>query len=291
MARKPSEKKKLVSRLQNKFRLVVMNVNTFEEKFSLVLSPLNVFTWGGLTLIITILLVSMVLAFTPLREFIPGYADVNTRRNATRALLRADSLMQTQQLKDKYIENLRLILEGEIPDSIGTTIDSEAAINFDTISSAVSKEDSMLREEMEAQIRYNIALNDETPNGDNITGFTFFSPMRGPITAHFNLQEKHYGVDVVAPRNEAVKATLDGTVILSNWTSETGHVIQIQHDNNLVSIYKHNSVLLKQVGDRVKAGEPIAIVGASGELTTGPHLHFELWFNGRAINPENYMSF
>ena len=291
MAQRTSEKTKLVTRLQNKFRLVVMNVNTFEEKFSLVLSPLNVFTWGGLIVIVLVLLVSMMLAFTPLREYIPGYADVNTRRNATRAIMRSDSLNRVKDLNDRYLSNLFIILNGGVPDSVGTTIEQDPEANYEMVQAGVSKEDSLLREEMEAQIRFSIPEGEEAGSPNDISNFTFFSPLRGPLTAQFNLQEKHFGVDVVAPRNEAVKATLDGTVVIATWTAETGHVIQIQHENNLISVYKHNSVLLKSAGDRVKAGEPIAIVGESGELSTGPHLHFELWFNGRPIDPANYMVF
>jgi murein DD-endopeptidase MepM/ murein hydrolase activator NlpD len=115
--------------------------------------------------------------------------------------------------------------------------------------------------------------------------------VNGIVTNSFKGSENHFGTDIVAGPNEVVKATLDGTIILSTWTIETGNVVQIQHDNDLISVYKHNAEILKNMGKRVKAGEPIAIIGNSGELTTGPHLHFELWYKGKPVNPEEYITF
>lgn len=143
---------------------------------------------------------------------------------------------------------------------------------------------------IETEEKYNL-FNKAGSTPGNISNFIFLQPLKGAITNRFNIKKQHYGVDVVAPKNEAIKATLDGTVIFAEWTVETGYVIQLQHADNIVSIYKHNSVLHKKVGDHVKAGEVVAIVGNSGEFSTGPHLHFELWYNGIPINPEDYMMF
>ena len=291
MAQQKPQKK--LARLRNKFRLVVMNVDSFEERFSLVLSPLNIFTWGGLVLLALIILVVVLIAFTPLREWIPGYLDENTREQATYAALQADSLAAELNANERYLYNLQLILEGKNPDSLAADAPEAPApeINYDTISGKVSPEDLKLREQMETALEYDLVFGEGTPSESSIRSFTFFSPIQGVVTSRFNLSEKHYGIDVTAPKDEPIKATLDGTVIMATWTYDTGHIIQIQHANNLVSVYKHNSVLLREVGDNIKAGDPVAIIGESGELTSGPHLHFELWFNGRPIDPENYIVF
>ena len=149
----------------------------------------------------------------------------------------------------------------------------------------------MLRDEIESEEQYNLLATDEGDASKGIAAFFFFTPLKGLVTASFDPGKEHYGVDVAAAKNEAVKACLEGTVIIATWTSETGHVIQVQHGNNLVSVYKHNSVLLKKSGDRVNAGEAIAIIGESGELSSGPHLHFELWYEGKPVDPSEFMTF
>jgi murein DD-endopeptidase MepM/ murein hydrolase activator NlpD len=163
---------------------------------------------------------------------------------------------------------------------------------YDTIHSLKkSSQDSMLRKEIESQDRYTLGVKDNSSFANNASGFLFFPPAKGTVTNRFDPVTKHYGIDIVANANEAVKSTLDGTVLIANFTSETGYVIGIQHSNNLLSFYKHNSSLLKKPGDFVKAGEVIAIIGNSGELSSGPHLHFELWYNGIALDPRKYISF
>jgi murein DD-endopeptidase MepM/ murein hydrolase activator NlpD len=284
-------KRKIIKRLRNKFRLVVMNDDTFEVKFSMLLSPLNLFTWGGLIVVALVILTISFVAFTPLREFIPGYADLNTRREASYAILKVDSLTKELALNAKYLDNIKRVM-------LGRTLyeeDSLRKLNEQKTSSKIeyslSKEDSILRAKIEKEDRYNINLSQSSNRSENMRNLFFFTPLKGLVSSSFNTKEGHYGVDVIGPKNEIIKATLDGTVILATWTSETGHIIQIQHANNLVSIYKHNSVLLKKTGDIVRAGEGIAIIGESGELTTGPHLHFELWYNGSPIDPQDFMIF
>lgn len=279
---------KKLQKLKNKYRLVILNDDTFEEKISLRLSQLNVFTIVGLVSLLLIVLVIILIAFTPLREFIPGYANVNIRKEGIRNTFRADSMEISMAQKDLYIDNLRHIIQG---DSIyfdeKTVVDT--TVNYQNITNTPIPEDSILRNMIESEERYN--LFSVTEGASNISSFIFFSPLKGTVTNRFNLKKQHFGIDIVAPKNETIKATLDGTVIFAGWTSETGYVIQLQHDDNLVSIYKHNSVLHKKEGDYVRAGEVIAIVGNSGELSTGPHLHFELWYNGTPLNPEDYMMF
>lgn len=286
---KPKGRKALLSKLKNKYRLVIMNDATFEEKLSFRLTPLNVFTVGGTFLIVfTVSLVALI-AFTPIREFIPGYSDVNTRKNALLAVLKVDSLENALLARDIYIQNIANILEGKITkEELEIKVDS--ALKYKNIYLVKSPQDSILRAQIESEDKYNIALKDESIR-KSMSAYFFFAPLNGYITASFNPREDHYGIDIVGPENEAIKATLEGTVILASWTNDNGYVLQIQHPNNIISVYKHNSALLKKVGDYVKAGEPIAIIGSSGENSTGPHLHFEIWYNGIPINPQEYIIF
>lgn len=283
------DKPKKFQRLKHKYRLVILNDDTFEEKVSLRLSQLNVFVVVGMSSLILILLVILLIAFTPLREFIPGYANVNVRKQGVENFLKSDSIEVVLAENNLYIDNIKHIIQGKpIKFDDKTFIDSAA--NYTDIKNEPIEEDSALRNMVETEEKYNLFNKAGSASG-NISSFIFLQPLKGVVTNRFNIKKQHFGIDVVAPKNEAIKATLDGTVIFAEWTVETGYVIQLQHADNIVSIYKHNSVLHKKVGDHVKAGEVIAIVGNSGELTTGPHLHFELWYNGIPINPEDYMMF
>lgn len=284
------KKKKLITKLKSKYRLVILQDDSFAEKFSLILSPLNVFTLIGSIIIVLVILVISLVAFTPLKEFIPGYADENLRRNALQAVLKADSLESELEFKSKYLENLVYILNGEEPQN-HLVQNGDSTKKYDNITVKKSKEDSILRAQIEAEDKYELVANDSKSTNKSISSFFFFTPLSGTVTSSFNSKENHYGVDIAAGENEAIKATINGMVIFAAWTNTEGYVIQIQHENNLISCYKHNSVLLKKAGDYVNAGEAIAIIGNSGELSTGPHLHFELWYNGIPLNPQEYISF
>jgi len=283
------QKPKKLQRLKNKYRLVILNDDTFEEKVSLRLSQLNVFVGLGISSLVLITLVIILIAFTPLREFIPGYTDVNLRRQGIENSLKVDSLQRMLMQKDLYLDNIKHIIQGK-PLQLNDEKLIDTVTNYSGITNDKIDEDSILRASIESEEKYNLFSTAGSTPG-NISSFIFFSPLKGTLTNRFNIRKEHYGVDVVAPKNEAVKATLDGTVIFAEWTSETGYVIQIQHANNLITIYKHNSVLHKKAGEHIKAGEVIAIVGNSGELSTGPHLHFELWYNGQPLDPEEYIMF
>lgn len=289
MARHKKDKPKKFQRLKNKYRLVVLNDDTFEEKISLRLSRLNVFFIVGMSSLILVVLVTIIIAFTPLREFIPGYANVSIRKQGVENFLKSDSIEVVLAQNNLYIDNLRSIIMGK-PISFDEKSFIDSTINYKNITNEPIEEDSILRKMIETEEKYNLFKKAGT-TPENISGFIFFNPLKGTVTNRFNMKKQHFGIDVVAPKNEAIKATLDGTVIFAEWTAETGYVIQLQHANNLISIYKHNSILHKEPGDHVKAGEVIAIVGNSGEYSTGPHLHFELWYNGIPINPEDYMMF
>ncbi|MCF6169936.1 MAG: M23 family metallopeptidase [Bacteroidales bacterium] len=281
-------------KLRNKYRLAVFNDQTFEERFSFRLTRLNVIAIVSSLSISFIILAFFIIAYTPIKEYIPGYPNVGEKKQLYRLNIVADSLLNDIRQKNLYIQNIKNIIEDKdiIEDSVPAP---ESKPGYDTITLHKSVEDSLLRAEFENQNMYNLYFNEFEQNRESsrssIRSFNFFTPINGVITSRFGVTEKHYGIDIVASHNEAVKSTLDGTVIFTDWTLETGYVIAVQHARNLISFYKHNSVLLKEQGEHVNAGDPIAIAGESGELLSGPHLHFELWFNGTPVNPEEYIIF
>ncbi|MFL5764742.1 MAG: M23 family metallopeptidase [Bacteroidia bacterium] len=289
MAEQKENKRNLLQRLRHRYRLVVMNDDTFEENFSLRLTPLGfLILLGSITIIMTILVTSLI-AFTPIREYIPGYADVGMRRELINMAMRSDSLEQALVEQNLFNQNITNVLKGNIrADSTGSKPNKNK--DYEKVKLGASASEAALKQQIESQDQYSLAYGTESSKS-GISNFFFFTPLKGIVSDQFNAKERHYGVDIVGPENEPIKVALDGTVILSTWSSETGYTISVQHSNNLVSVYKHNSVLLKKAGDFVKAGEAIAIIGNSGEQTTGPHLHFELWYNGTAIDPQGYMVF
>jgi murein DD-endopeptidase MepM/ murein hydrolase activator NlpD len=211
------------------------------------------------------------------------------RRELIALTMRSDSLEQALIDQNVFTNNVNNVLKGNIKsDSAQNKPDKNKA--YDKLQLNATQNEAALKKSIESQDQYSLAYGTES-NKSGISNFFFFTPLKGIVSSQFNNKEQHYGIDIVGPENEAIKAALDGTVILATWSSETGYTITLQHSNNLISVYKHNSVLLKKVGDYIKAGEPIAIIGNSGEQTTGPHLHFELWYNGTAINPQDYMVF
>ena len=280
--------KRMLQRLKKRFRLVIMNEDSLEESASFSLKPLNVFVFAGLTVILLITLTTLLIAFTPLKEYVPGYADVNMQRRVYNLVLKADSMQRKLEARDNYINNIRDIINGNIS-TVQPEKKNSQTVRYDTVQQLKkSMADSILRKEIESQNPLTLRAN-QTSGG--ISGFLFFPPLKGTVTSRYDASVKHFGIDIVSNANEPIKATLDGTVILSNFTSETGYVIAIQHGNNLISFYKHNSALLKKAGDFVKAGEVVAIIGNSGELSSGPHLHFELWYNGTPLDPRKYVAF
>jgi murein DD-endopeptidase MepM/ murein hydrolase activator NlpD len=236
-----------------------------------------------------LIIVISIIAYTPVRELIPGYPDEKTVRNIYLNNYRLDSLELEIAKRDAYFENLRRVIAGEKPENMGRSNDSlpsRSAVKY-----TKPREDSLLRNMVEPKDQYGLSIREQKGVRPALFNVLFFPPVKGIVTNIYNSTESHYGTDIVAGANEVVKATLPGTVTMSGWTLETGNVIQIQHSDNIISIYKHNAELLKHMGDRVKAGDPIAIIGNSGELTTGPHLHFELWYNGTPLNAQDYISF
>jgi len=279
-----------ISKWRYKYRFIVYNDYTFEEVWQLKLSKMNVFIILGSSVVFLIVLTTILIAFTHLREFIPGYPDGNMRRNIIINAYRLDSLERELEIRDQYFVNLNNIISGKEPNDFQSIQDT--SMDYSEIIFTRSLEDSLLRLEIEMEEQYNLSVGEENRSEDNLSSIHFFAPIKGMVTSPYNPAESHFGTDIVGSPNSVVSATLDGTVVLATWTMETGYVIQIQHNNNLISVYKHNAELLKEVGAIVKAGESIAIVGSSGELfTTGPHLHFELWLNGSPLDPEKYVLF
>lgn len=284
---KIQKKRKLKQKLIDKYRLVILNEDTFQEKFSLKLSLLNVFVFGGIFSILLISFTTLLIAFTGLREYIPGYSSSSLKRKATQLIYQADSLKMRLAVIDHFVKAVQPVLTGEIsPDKIDSIRVDAQNMAFYNQKLAATKEDSLFREKVERKNRFPLLEGVEGK-----TKVVFFSPLTGSISQDFSRNDKHYAIDIVAKKGIPVKVIADGTVILAEWTAETGYVIAVQHADEFISIYKHNGTLLKEQGDVVKSGEAIASVGATGELSTGPHLHFELWNNGIPVNPKDYIDF
>jgi murein DD-endopeptidase MepM/ murein hydrolase activator NlpD len=285
--KKEKRTKKIKHKLLNKYRLVVLNEDTFEERFTFKLNRLNVFVFSIISALILISLTTILIAFTPLREYIPGYSSVSLKKKATRLAYKTDSLQLVININEQYLSSIKKVLTGDVKtvDFNKDSIIEAAELDRSELDLNPSKEDSLLRDKVSLEDKYNPLVNNSEIN------FVLFPPVKGIISDGFSAKEKHYAVDVVTSKDAPVKATADGTIIFSEWTSETGYVIIIEHTNNLISAYKHNSLLLKRQGELVKAGEVIAKAGNTGELSTGPHLHFELWSDGYPINPSDFIDF
>ena len=276
--------------LRNKYRLVILNDDSFAEKFSLRLSPLGlIILLGSVTIFMTALVISLV-AFTPFREYIPGYGNVNDRKDIIALSAKSDSLENTLISRDWYINNLLNVFSAKTEGKTAKPL-KDSTGKYANIDIKPSEQDLKLRSDIETN-QLESTNNMVSANKINaLSNFFFFTPVKGIITNSYSLKEEHFGVDIVAKENELIKATLDGTVVFAGFTTDDGYVIQIQHSNNLTSAYKHQSNITKKIGDFVKAGEPIGVIGNTGESSKGPHLHFELWYNGFAINPQDYVVF
>lgn len=288
MAAKP-KKRSLFKGFKNKYRLSIFKDQTYEEVLTFRLTKLNLLSVVGTSIILLIVLTTVLIAFTPIREFIPGYTDVNLRRQVYLNAILLDSLENQLRIRDQYYGNILDIIAGREPRSFD--VGTDTTIRIEDIRFTRSVEDSLLRLQVEGEDQFSLTVPEGRSGAVTVPAILFFPPVKGLIINPFSPTNNHYGVDLVTEPDQPVKAVLDGTVTVATWTLETGYIIQIQHANNFLSFYKHNAELLKSAGDMVRAGETIAIVGNSGELTTGPHLHFELWRNGAPLNPEEYIVF
>ena len=283
-----SQKKKLAKKLLHKYRLVILNEDTFEERFAMKLTRLNVFIFGSLFALLLIGFTTVFIAFTPIREYIPGYTSPTLQKQAITLEQKTDSLMNLTRMNELYMASIKDVLNGQV---------SSETINKDSIYAALAAEvdpenlnpsraDSILREKVDNEDKYNLF-----ESAQSVKNFVFFPPVKGTVSSGFSIEEQHYAVDIAVPKNTPVKAAADGRVVLASWTSDSGFVIVVDHGNQLLSVYKHNSSLTKTQGELVKAREVIAISGSSGELSTGPHLHFELWNDGNPIDPLAFIDF
>jgi murein DD-endopeptidase MepM/ murein hydrolase activator NlpD len=246
-----------------------------------------VFTITSLSSAIIVILVILLIATTGLREYIPGYPKAEYRQILIYNALRVDSLENELAKRDEFFKGIQAIISGDVPED-NLVIDS--AIGTYDIAFTEYNHDSVFQDKLLAE-QLSLSIQNSETNKTGLSQLNFFVPVKGLVTNHFNSVADHFGVDLVSDPNARISSVLPGTLIFSGWTIETGYVIYIQHESDLVSVYKHNAELLKKTGDKVKAGEAIAIIGNSGELSTGPHLHFELWHNGTALNPEQFIDF
>ncbi len=283
--------------LKHTYRLVIMNNETFEEIGSYRLSLLNVYIALSTIVVVVALGVVSLIAFTPLRKYIPGYGDVNQNQELYELVREMEALERDMNVHRNYADNMRRVLVGDVEteeDVTKVNIDSsEQQIEINAV--VPSEIDEQLRREVELQEVGAIAQSGRTTNlalsGVPLEQMFFTAPVNGEISAGYMPDKKHHGVDILAPKNTAIKAVMDGYVFLSDWTLETGNTVGIQHANNVISFYKHNSVLLKKAGSYVRAGEAVAIIGNTGTLSDGPHLHFELWYRGSSVDPTEYINF
>jgi murein DD-endopeptidase MepM/ murein hydrolase activator NlpD len=284
-----NDKKK--SNWRDKYRFSVINDTTFEEIWRVRLTQYNAFLLITALVLFIIGATTALIAFTNLREFIPGYPDVTMRRNILMSAIRLDSLDRELALRDKYFANLNAIVSGNEPVDLFSIQDTTR--NYKGITFRNTPEDSALRAKVEKEDRYNLTLGPTSLESvTSLAGLHFFPPVKGIVSGKYDVRTKHFGTDIVTKPKSPVSAALDGTVIFTGWTVETGYVIELQHPNNIVSVYKHNASLLKETGDLVRAGEAISIVGDSGELyTSGPHLHFEIWYKGSPLDAEKHIFF
>jgi murein DD-endopeptidase MepM/ murein hydrolase activator NlpD len=287
------QKDKWFDRLRNKYRLIILNETTFEEKLSFRLSRLNVFVVTGVLVILLTVLTTYIIAFTPLREYIPGYQSITAQKEIYDIQLRADSIEKELRAKDVFLNNIQKIIGGGIPrDTTNPKPSDSSILKYRKTKADASDDELRLRNEYEKETQYNLTPTKGTKNSESsIRSINFFTPVKGTVTTKFNLTEKHFGIDITTSKEEPVKAAMDGTVVFADFTVKTGYVIGIQHRLNFMTIYKQNSLLLKSPGQFIRAGEPIAVVGNGGETKNGPHLHFELWHNGVPVNPLEYIDF
>ena len=280
-------KKKIFKKLSDRYRLIIYNDTTFQSVWSVKLSRLKVFSVMSVLSAIIVILVILLIATTSLREYIPGYPRAEYRQLLVQTALRIDSLENELLMRDQFFKGIQAIVAGEVPEDqlIIDTLTNVGEVAFQTYNYDSIFQDKLLAEQT------SLSAGTEYNRRPGISHIHFFVPVKGVVTNSYNPAGDHFGVDLVSEPNARISAVLDGTVIFSGWTIQTGYVLLIQHEADLVSAYKHNSELLKSKGDRVRAGEAVAIIGNTGELSTGIHLHFELWHSGTALNPEQYIDF
>ncbi len=279
---------RILNKLKNQYRLTIFNDSTFQSVFSIKLTRLKVFAAVAIASSVIVVLVTFLIAATPLREYIPGYPDAEQRQMMVNNALKIDSLEVELGKRDAFFESIKAVVSGNVP--VDTISGNDSARQLLNVKFNNYNHDSIFEDELLAE-QTNVSIRGNNTNRKELSQMHFFVPLKGIVTNQFNSASQHFGVDLVSEPNARICSVLDGSVIFSGWTLETGYVIYIQHDADLISVYKHNAELLKTTGDRVKAGEPVAIIGNSGEFTSGPHLHLELWHRGNPVDPQQYIDF
>ena len=276
----------LRQKLLNKYRFVILNEDSYEEKLSYKLTGLNIFLLTSFLAVLIIGVTTSLIAFTSLKEYIPGYDSTELRTKAVKNIETLDSLTQVIYSNQGFINSIGGVITGETQkeEIIIEEIDVEKVFNNKNLKT--NKEDSILRKIVEKEDKFN-ALDSAVKKVD----FVLFSPVVGKVTSGFDFGTKHFGIDVALPLKTPVKAVAGGTVVFAEWTVQTGFVIILEHTFGLTSIYKHNDSGIIKQGDLIEPGQVIAFSGNTGELTSGPHLHFELWREGNPINPLDYINF
>ena len=274
---------------RSNFRLAIIDDKSHEHLFTLRFTKTSGFVAIVTVLVILCALIYSAVAYTPLRTFIPGYPDAHSKRAAIQNAIKVDSLERVIFRWEMYSENLKRVLAGEEALKIDSILinTTKSAVNEAELAGLLKK-DSMLRQGVLEEEQFGISARKQRDLP--IEGMLFFTPLKGVVSQGYDAAIHPY-VDIAAASGSVVKAVLDGTVIFTGWSADTGHTIQIQHDGDIISIYKHNEKLLKKTGEKVSAGTPIALVGNTGEMTTGPHLHFELWHKGETVDPTKHISF
>lgn len=299
MAKKNKEASKFrnwFNRTQEKKRIIILDVDNFEEKRSYTTSKFNVFVLFSFFTILLGFLTFLLISYSSLKNLIPGYPNPAQQQEIKNKSIVIDQklteLLSKTEKEKLYINNVMQILNGSIPIDEKDTSWKKIQASSNSNTNEISSSEKSIREKVQNREKFDI---DIIPGGalksEVLPELLLFPPIKGEITNKMNISSGHYGVDIIAPKNEAVSSILNGTIIYHNWSPTDGHVVHIQHKKNLISIYKHNSEILKEIGDFVESGEPIAIVGNSGEHSTGPHLHFELWHNGYPLDPEIFINF
>lgn len=286
--RKKQKNGTFLENLYKEYKVVISNDKTFEERLSFKATKAGVFLIGTIFTAALIVLTVILIFFTQLKEYVPGYSSLELLKSSKELSFKTDSIEKMIALNSQYYNSIKKVLIGEL-DTIAFNRDSILSeINLDLFSSELSpsSEDSLLRKYIEEEDMFNL-----TKNQLLIQNKILFQPVLGEITQKFNYKENHFAIDIAVDTGTPIKAVSDGRVVLSEWTMETGHVIIVDHGDMLLSVYKHNSSLVKKQNELVAAGEVIALSGNQGTLTTGPHLHFELWKNGAPIDPEQFFNF
>jgi murein DD-endopeptidase MepM/ murein hydrolase activator NlpD len=274
-----------LSGLTNRYRLVVMNEDSFEEAAVFNLSRLNIYLILSSIFVVIVAVVCALVIFTPVKEYLPGYEGVKLKKEVIDMKLTLDSLDRELGYADQYYRGIRFAMTGGRDSSFIN--ESNKAVTLDSVDlDNVSESDLMIRDKVEKEIKYRLfsgETKNELPH--------FILPIEGMISSSFNEDDGHFGIDIVAAEESIIKSIYNGMVVFSDWTIENGHVLVIQHDNDYLSVYKHNSQLLRKNGNFVQPGDPIAVIGNTGTHSTGTHLHFELWHKGNAVDPEEYINF